>query len=865
MPQIISRNNVLLDIKSVPRSTFVFVIYDNIEISYDNIYKHSHSEFKFNTFNLFDTYGSISSQSYNNKFDTYSSIFSQSYNNIFSSNTFGLFNDVYDNNGILVITNSNTILTTNNLYYYTIEDKSSHHYLNNFFQRYKDSSIYSTHGRSVTTDISIVSRNLNYNISDDISNNILNGFTISDDISNNILNGFTISNDISPNEYNLFYDNINDIEFNISPSYISENFNSYKHKVYYINVINDALPYSSLDIVDSQDIVIIQEQQYNKVKNISLDINVFKYKPLICLSDNPYNVVGDNIMTFRDSYNVVGDNIMTFRDSYNVVGDNITVFRSGRYSIQESYQFRFDSLIHISDWMRRSYKTNSVEYYRPTSAHILNSGGQGSGHDIVPIPLNKRSDIVTKQSFVRQGIDRARGTTQSGISGRHVSDKWTEIQIVKGNLDDGNLSDFLIEFDYVDWALSRNGSASKYNFIYEINMEEGDISTRLPDYLKIENNNKVVGRILRNEDFLKRYSFEGWVQREGHLTDGHDINTKYLGMEHSKSAVATYPIETIDSLPVKYPAIDESAKINTYKVSIKGVNATASIIEILAYDGDNTHPESDGILSVGDTIRQGGVSGIIIKILQIYTTKIVISGILDTYTIYKYLVDDIFGGIFKTTSTKEQKIYDLVAIYDDNGNLLYYTSQQVNSIPIYVDEYVDSTDVLGVTYSYKIITSDMDEHRGITKYIDLYLPVRRNFSYDRDKFLITTDKLPDTFNIDGKILNRHEWLLFMREQDMYGYDNDVLMDSINTEIKYNKSNEVYKVLFNDIEYSLSGSAYRLYLQSLIPNGEVKLGISESEDISPFNYGGIEITEVDFYNVDESIVKISGGGSYARGM
>ena len=893
MPQIISRNNVLLDIKSVPRSTFVFVIYDNIEISYDNIYKHSHSEFKFNTFNLFDTYGSISSQSYNNKFDTYSSIFSQSYNNIFSSNTFGLFNDVYDNNGILVITNSNTILTTNNLYYYTIEDKSSHHYLNNFFQRYKDSSIYSTHGRSVTTDISIVSRNLNYNISDDISNNILNGltisddisdnilngftisddisnnilngltisddisnnilngFTISDDISNNILNGFTISNDISPNEYNLFYDNINDIEFNISPSYISENFNSYKHKVYYINVINDALPYSSLDIVDSQDIVIIQEQQYNKVKNISLDINVFKYKPLICLSDNPYNVVGDNIMTFRDSYNVVGD--------------NITVFRSGRYSIQESYQFRFDSLIHISDWMRRSYKTNSVEYYRPTSAHILNSGGQGSGHDIVPIPLNKRSDIVTKQSFVRQGIDRARGTTQSGISGRHVSDKWTEIQIVKGNLDDGNLSDFLIEFDYVDWALSRNGSASKYNFIYEINMEEGDISTRLPDYLKIENNNKVVGRILRNEDFLKRYSFEGWVQREGHLTDGHDINTKYLGMEHSKSAVATYPIETIDSLPVKYPAIDESAKINTYKVSIKGVNATASIIEILAYDGDNTHPESDGILSVGDTIRQGGVSGIIIKILQIYTTKIVISGILDTYTIYKYLVDDIFGGIFKTTSTKEQKIYDLVAIYDDNGNLLYYTSQQVNSIPIYVDEYVDSTDVLGVTYSYKIITSDMDEHRGITKYIDLYLPVRRNFSYDRDKFLITTDKLPDTFNIDGKILNRHEWLLFMREQDMYGYDNDVLMDSINTEIKYNKSNEVYKVLFNDIEYSLSGSAYRLYLQSLIPNGEVKLGISESEDISPFNYGGIEITEVDFYNVDESIVKISGGGSYARGM
>ena len=838
MPQIISRNNVLLDIKSVPRSTFVFVIYDNIEISYDNIYKHSHSEFKFNTFNLFDTYGSISSQSYNNKFDTYgsifsqsynnkfdtySSIFSQSYNNIFSSNTFGLFNDVYDNNGILVITNSNTILTTNNLYYYTIENKSSHHYLNNFFQRYKDSSIYSTHGRNVTTDISTVSRNLNYNISNDISNNILNGLTI--------------SNDISPNEYNLFYDNINDIEFNISPSYISGDSDSYKHKVYYINVINDASPYSSLDVVDSQDIVIIQEQQYNKVKNISLDINVFKYKPLICLSDNPYNVVGDNI----------------------------TVFRSGRYSIQESYQFRFDSLIHISDWMRRSYKTTSVEYYRPTSAHILNSGGQGSGHDIVPIPLSKRSDIVTKQSFVRQGIDSANGTTQSGISGRHVSDKWTEIQIVKGNLDDGNLSEFLIEFDYVDWVLSRNGSASKYNFIYEINMESGDISTRLPDYLKIENNNKVVGRILRNEDFLKRYSFEGWVQREGHLTDEHDINTKYLGMEYSKSSVSTYPIETIDSLPVEYPSIDESAKINTYKVSIKGVNATASIIEVLAYDGDNTHPESDGVLSVGDTIRQGGVSGIIIKILQIYTTKMVISGVLDTYTIYKYLVDDIFGGIFKTTSTREQKIYDLVAIYDDNGNLLYYTSQQVNSIPIYVDEYVDSTDVLGVTYSYKIITSDMDEHRGITKYIDLYLPVRRNFSYDRDKFLITTDKLPDTFNIDGKILNRYEWLLFMREQDMYGYDNDVLMDSINTEIENIKSHEIYKVLFNDIEYSLSGSAYRLYLQSLIPNGEVKLGISQSEDISPFNYGGIEITEVDFYNVDESIVKISGGGSYARGM
>ena len=836
MPQIISRNNILLDIKVVERSTFVFVTYDIVNISYDNTYKLS-GEFTFETFNLFKSYGGASNNVYNNIFNPYGGASNNVYNNIFKSNTFGILNDVYDNNGILVITNSNTILTTNNLYYYTIENKSSHHYLNNFFQRYKDSSIYSTHGRNVTTDISTVSRNLNYNISNDISNNILNGLTISNDISNNILNGLTISNDISPNEYNLFYDNINDIEFNISPSYISGDSDSYKHKVYYINVINDASPYSSLDVVDSQDIVIIQEQQYNKVKNISLDINVFKYKPLICLSDNPYNVVGDNI----------------------------TVFRSGRYSIQESYQFRFDSLIHISDWMRRSYKTTSVEYYRPTSAHILNSGGQGSGHDIVPIPLSKRSDIVTKQSFVRQGIDSANGTTQSGISGRHVSDKWTEIQIVKGNLDDGNLSEFLIEFDYVDWVLSRNGSASKYNFIYEINMESGDISTRLPDYLKIENNNKVVGRILRNEDFLKRYSFEGWVQREGHLTDEHDINTKYLGMEYSKSSVSTYPIETIDSLPVEYPSIDESAKINTYKVSIKGVNATASIIEVLAYDGDNTHPESDGVLSVGDTIRQGGVSGIIIKILQIYTTKMVISGVLDTYTIYKYLVDDIFGGIFKTTSTREQKIYDLVAIYDDNGNLLYYTSQQVNSIPIYVDEYVDSTDVLGVTYSYKIITSDMDEHRGITKYIDLYLPVRRNFSYDRDKFLITTDKLPDTFNIDGKILNRYEWLLFMREQDMYGYDNDVLMDSINTEIENIKSHEIYKVLFNDIEYSLSGSAYRLYLQSLIPNGEVKLGISQSEDISPFNYGGIEITEVDFYNVDESIVKISGGGSYARGM
>jgi hypothetical protein len=396
-------------------------------------------------------------------------------------------------------------------------------------------------------------------------------------------------------------------------------------------------------------------------------------------------------------------------------------------------------------------------------------------------------------------------------------------------------------------------------------MEGGNISTRLPDYLKIENNNKVVGRVLRNEDFLKRYSFEGWVQREEHLTDEHDINTKYLGMEYSKSSVATYPIETIDSLPVEYPSIDESAKINTYKVSIKGVNATASTVELLGYDGDNTHPDSTGILSVGDTIRQGGVNGIIIKILQIYTTKIIISGILDTYTIYKYLVDDIFGGIFKTTSTQEQKIYDLVAIYDDNGILLYYTSQQINSIPIYVDEYVDSTDTFGVTYSYKIITSNMDEHRGITKYIDLYLPVRRNFSYDRDKFLITTDKLPDTFNIGGKILNRHEWLLFMREHDMYGYDSDVLIDSINTEMKYNKRHEIYKVLFNDIEYSLSGSTYVLYLKSLIPNGKVKLGISQSEDISPFNYGGIEITEVDFYNVDESIVKISGGGSYARGL
>jgi hypothetical protein len=84
-------------------------------------------------------------------------------------------------------------------------------------------------------------------------------------------------------------------------------------------------------------------------------------------------------------------------------------------------------------------------------------------------------------------------------------------------------------------------------------------------------------------------------------------------------------------------------------------------------------------------------------------------------------------------------------------------------------------------------------------------------------------------------------------------------------MKYNKRHEIYKVLFNDIEYSLSGSTYVLYLKSLIPNGKVKLGISQSEDISPFNYGGIEITEVDFYNVDESIVKISGGGSYARGL
>jgi hypothetical protein len=633
------------------------------------------------------------------------------------------------------------------------------------------------------------------------------------------------------NKFNSFYENVYDIELNLNPQYLSVEDSSYKHKVYYIDISGLGSNYSAGGHSDIDDITVIQEQQYQMVVATSLDTNVFKYKPYTYQHHQKYNLIGD-----------------------------IVVFRSGRYSIQQSYQFSFDSLIHISDWISRSYKTTTMELFRPTSSHIRNNGGQGSGHDVVVIPVGKRSDIVTKQSFVRQGIESALETTQCGISGRHVVDLWVEIQIVRGMLNNGNLSDFLIEFDYVDWELSRNGSDSRYNFVYELNMESDDTSTRLPDYLKIEDNKKVVGRVLRNEDFLKKYSYEGWVDREKHLSDKHDINTKYLGFEHSRSSAPVYPIETIDSLPVLYPAIDESAKLNTYKVSIKGVNATSSIMQLMDSGGGNST-----VLSVGSRISQNDVTGIVVKILGKCIVNMVLNGVFGNYTITKYLIDDIFGGVFNVTNTSTQKIYDLVPIYDENNNLLYYTSQLINSIPNYNNEYVESIDDSNVTGIYQVISSDIDASRGILKFIDLYLPVRRNFTYDRDNFLITSDMLPDTFNIGGEVLDRYEWVTFMRKQGMWGYDDINVVEDISNNIKYIEDDDIYIVKFNDIEYQLSGSSYGLYLQSLIPNKSVNVGISESEDISPFNYGGIEIKEVDFYNVDESIVKISGGGSYARGL
>ena len=347
-------------------------------------------------------------------------------------------------------------------------------------------------------------------------------------------------------------------------------------------------------------------------------------------------------------------------------------------------------------------------------------------------------------------------------------------------------------------------------------------------------------------------------------------------MGYNKYNGILYPIETIDSLQVDYPLIEVLSDINTYKVSIKGVNATASEIELLTSESaidisvheSLTAEFSTGILQIGDTIRQNDVRGVITKIISRKTTKKMIAGVLDTYVINTFLVDDIFGGLFNITNTEIQKLYNILPVYDDDGNILSYTSRVIGTIPTHTNEYVESTDKFGVTYKYKILDSNMDEHRGITKYIDLYLPVRRNFSYDRDKLLITGDKLPLNFNIDNLKLTREQWVTTMRERGMYEFDNSNILNIINSEILEVESlidnNHIYDVNFNDIEYQLSSKDYIIYLKSLIPNGSISLGISESERIAPFERGGIEIDESDFYNTDTRVVQLPTGGSYARG-
>ena len=118
----------------------------------------------------------------------------------------------------------------------------------------------------------------------------------------------------------------------------------------------------------------------------------------------------------------------------------------------------------------------------------------------------------------------------------------------------------------------------------------------------------------------------------------------------------------------------------------------------------------------------------------------------------------------------------------ERAEIIFDTTSTVISRVATPSNYIINT-VTNNVVTMTITAVNEDSPRGLIKIIDLEFPVKNNYSFDRDNFLFNSEMLPKSFIIDGKVLNREEWIAYKRSQGNFRFDTDSNNSAIDTAIE----------------------------------------------------------------------------------
>lgn len=568
--------------------------------------------------------------------------------------------------------------------------------------------------------------------------------------------------------------------------------------------------------------------------------------------------------------------LFEFRGGRQIILDTVNIKNTGKYSVMDTqsvifydhnsamyggmyqeyvespYEFVYtNNYIGISQY--NQLKQFIIPHFKIESGHPRNGGSNAYGHDVIPVPrLDPSTKFIPFPGFLKESDGRP-----SGRHGRSFDQEYRIKQTVTGA---NNPSNTLYEFEYVDHDMDKDSGGigqGKYNFTYEIIQGSG----RLPECLDMIDQRYIRGRIGEVDAFLRKYSYESWVEEHGH-----------------------YPLD--------YDYTDfELLSPRILKTGVLGINSTKGT---LTYILEN--PLSDEKrFNVGEKVSQGSTHGIITDVLyeELYPIDLGDGLGEQPRTIVGLEVQNVSGEFEEMTKNIQYSYNNLnslqeidIIISDRQAELANETdpteierlTNEIASLQAERDLTGDYTILVvtgsNVSFDFKkigvvrdnvvveniLFRQEIDTARGLRKIIDLEFPVHNNWSYDRDRFLFTSDKLPDKLYYNGEYLDRIEWINKMRDNGHFRFDNS----ENNVDIENLINN--FKSEYENGELAISKDEYENQLkiyEQMRSLGDLPDAMEYLEDISPFKLNcEVDVTEEDFYNYSQEVRIVRGYPIYA---
>lgn len=624
---------------------------------------------------------------------------------------------------------------------------------------------------------------------------------------------------------------LKDYVYNMNPYYGEDADKTYLNKLFYVDLDDFTVPYGMIPyLYKPGDTFFIPDTHYVKTKNDNnQSLNIFEKK--------------------MDLYELHGGRVL----------NSILIFYDRNSSQYGGMYYDYDTapeFVYSGEFVGVSFYSTTKEWIIPhikiQSGHPRSGGSEAYGHDVIGLSRVEPNHKVLP--FF--GLVKESDVMPAGRHGRSIDQEYRVTQNVQGR---NNPTGLLYEFEevYHDLDLDSGGiGEGKYNFNYEV--IEG--SGRIPDCLKLDQQKYVLGQIKESDAFIKKYYFESWIKDQGHFG-------------------------TLDENYDDFKMIDP----RVFKTGILGIASTRGTIDIII-----DYPELNGFrYEIGDTIRQNLSTATITDILDEYKTPIDLGdgfGEIER-TVIQYELQNINGEfeelsktvqyVFETKSSREElgiRIANLQlelsntdpasSRYAELVELISSLNNELNIVGDYTFLVVTGTSVsYDITQvenqrglNLKVYRTEINTARGLRKFVDLIFTVYNNWSYDRDKFLYSSDRLPDKLYYKGEYLDRDVWVDRMRSDGFFRFDNEennlVVTELINS---FKSDYESGALNFSENEYNEQLEIYN----AMLSLGNTPNEVEYLENIEPFTLNcEISLTEKEFYELSTDTRIVRGYPVYA---